>query len=228
MIERERYYDLVRDHPELFANPAGAAITIVLDPAEIATIEAEMAERLRARGMPAEWAQVGIAYEDQYLMLLRDAVRFPDGSPGTYIRAVNPYGDVPGVVVLPVYRGGVIMVRHFRHAMRSWHLELPRGFGAPGATAEENARRELAEEIGATPTRLIALGRVYPDTGAGADRAELFYAEIEGYGDPEVEEGISDLVTLSPSEFERLIREGEISDGYTLAAYARAKAARIL
>lgn len=220
------YLAFAKAHPALFVNPPGAGFTILLDEAEIREAESQMAQWLRAKGLPTEWAQVGIAFQDQYAMILRDAVRFPNGALGTYTRMV---GDgTPGVIVLPIYRDQVLLIRHFRHATRTWHIEIPRGFGTKGLSSEENARRELKEEIGATISRLVSLGRVYPDTGALSEYNDFFYAEVESYGEIEADEAIVELLPTALSEFERMIRENEMTDGFTLTAYTLAKAQRLL
>ncbi len=226
MNNREEYFAFVKAHPSLFENPPGAGFTILLDEEDIQKAEVQAAQRLKAGGMPTAWAQVGIAYQDQYAMILRDAVRFPNGKLGTYIRMV---GDgTPGVIVLPVCRGKILLIRHFRHATRTWHLEIPRGFGTLGLSGEENAKKELTEEIGATVSRLISLGNVYPDAGADSGYNDFFYAEVESYGDLEVNEAITELLPTSITEFERMVRENEITDGFTLTAYALAKVRSLL
>lgn len=227
MLQRDRYLALMRERPDLFVNPPDAPITIVLDEEGMRAVETHMAERLAAKGLPREWAQVGIAHEDQYLMLLRDAVRFPDGSPGTYIRTVAPAGGAPGVIVLPVYEGNVLLLRHFRHGPRSWLLECPRGFGEPGFSSAENARRELGEEIAGVVQRLVPLGPLHID-GGGGQVDELFYAELDDYGAHDQMEGIAEVMAVPMAELDRMIAEAEITDGYTLAAYARAKARGLL
>lgn len=219
----DEYLAFARSHPDMFANPPGAIFTILLDPDDIHRVEREMGERLESKGMPAEWARVGIAYRDQYMTLLRDAVRFPDGSLGTYIRFVDWGGGTPGVIVLALYQGQVILERHFRHATRSWHLEVPRGFGEPGLSPEANARRELEEELGAVVSRLELIGTVYPDAGASTEHDALFYAEIQSYAAPEEHEAIAELTLVPIQEFERMMRDDEITDGFTLMAYAHAK-----
>lgn len=227
MLQRDRYLALMRERPDLFVNPPHAPITIVLDEEGMRTVETHMAEHLAAKGLPREWAQVGIAYEDQYLTLLRDAVRFPDGSPGTYIRTVAPPGGASGVIVLPVYEGNVLLLRHFRHGTRSWLLEFPRGFGEPEVSSGENARRELGEEIAGVVKRLVPLGPVHIDGGSG-QVDELFYAELDGYGAHDQMEGIAEVMAVPMAELDRMIADAEITDGYTLAAYARAKARGLL
>lgn len=122
----------------------------------------------------------------------------------------------------------MLLIRHFRHATRTWHLEIPRGFGTKGFSSEENARREIKEEIGATVSRLISLGQVYPDAGAQAEYNDFFYAEIESYGEVEADEAITELLTTPTAEFERMIRDNEITDGFTITAYGLAKARGLL
>jgi ADP-ribose pyrophosphatase len=136
--------------------------------------------------------------------------------------------DPPGVIVLPFYQGQVLLIRHFRHATRTWHIEIPRGFGKKGLSSEENAQRELGEEIGATISRLVSLGPMYPDAAASTECDALFFAEVASYGKVEEEEAITEILPTSVAEFERMIRENEITDGFTLAAYARAKAKDLL
>ena len=217
------YLAFAKAHPGLFVNPPHGGITILLDEDEIRATESHEARRLEAQGLPAEWAQVGIAYRDQYVLLLRDAVRFPDGSLATCIRSVDDDERPPGVVVLPLHQGQVLLIRHFRHGTRTWHLEVPQGFGIPGLSSEESIRLELQQEISATVSRLVSLGRFHPDTRVGANVVELFYADIETYGDLELQEGIIELLPTPVLELERMIRENEITNTFLLVAYTRAK-----
>jgi ADP-ribose pyrophosphatase len=227
MSDRAAYFALVRAHPELFRNPPGAGIEILLDESEIQHAEGSVAENLKKAGAPVEWAEVGVAFRDQYLFILRDAVRFADGSLGTYIRAIDPEGGFPGVVVLPVYQGQVLLIRHFRHATREWHLEIPRGFGMDADSAE-SARRELIEEIGAAEIELVEIGEAYPDASAENSTVDLFYANIGSYGQPELHEPITEILPVPVPQFERMIREGELTDGYLLMAYGLAKARNLI
>jgi len=221
------YLAFAKAHPELFSNPDRGGFSILLNEVEIREAEAQQANRLKANGGSADWAQVGIAFEDQYLILLRDAVRFPDGSRGTYIRLLSSNPRVLGVAILPVYEGKVLLIRHFRHATRTWHVEIPRGFGTV-SNSQASAREELWEEIRATFAGLIDLGEVYPNTGISSERVALFYAQIAEYGQPEADEAIAEIVPTPIPEFERMIGDGEVTDGFALATYARAKARGLL
>jgi ADP-ribose pyrophosphatase len=219
---RTEYFALADERPELFSNPPGACFEILLDEEEIGQVEAHMEKTLTDSGEAAESARVGIAYRDQYLMIVRDAVRFADGSVGTYIRICNRHPDLLGVAILPIWEGKILLIRHFRHATRSWHLEIPRGFGVVADSAE-SARHELREEIGAAASRLVELGEMYPDTGASSDRVALFLAEVETYGEADKKEAIAEILPTSVPQFERMVGTGELADGFLLAAYARAK-----
>jgi ADP-ribose pyrophosphatase len=217
------YLAFAKAHPGLFVNPPQGDIAILLNEDEIREAEMQEGGRLEAQGMPAEWARVGIAYQDQYVLLLRDAVRFSDGTLGTCIRSVDENEHATGVVVLPLHRGQVLLIRHFRHSTRNWHLEIPQGFGTPGLSSEESIRIELKEEIGATVSRLISLGQAHLDTSSGANSVDLFFAEIDSYGEVELQEGITELLPTPISEVERMIRENEIDNVFLLVTYARAK-----
>jgi ADP-ribose pyrophosphatase len=222
MADLERYLALARAYPQRFANQPGG-IDILLDPVAIQQAQDTIAQQLSLSGAPVEWSEVGVAFQDQYLMILRDAVRFPDGQLGTYIRITGMEDGVPGVIILPIYQGQVLLVRHFRHALRDWMIELPRGFGEKGLLPEENARRELREELGAEVGQLISLGPVHPDASMVAGYDTLFFAELTSLGVPDQHEGIAEVRTVTLGDFERMIGSGEITDGYTLAAYSRAK-----
>lgn len=219
MSTRADYFAFAKAHPAQFVNPPEGGFVILLGEDEIREAEAAVTQKLEARELPAEWARVGIIYQDQYGMILRDAVRFPGGALGTYIRFIGGADGAPTTIVLPFYQGKALLVRRFRHATRTWHMEIPRGFGTKDISAEDNARSELTKEIGATVSRLVSLGPL----GSDLESTELFYAEIASYGKPSAHEGITEVVLVAVSELERLIREGQITEAFTIMAYTQAK-----
>ena len=106
-------------------NPSEEGIVILLNEDEIRKAETSVARRLEAQGLPAEWARVGTAFRDQRIFLLRDAVRFPGNTLSTYSRLISEEDDPHGIIILPVYQQQILLIRHFRHAIRTWHLEIP-------------------------------------------------------------------------------------------------------
>ncbi len=222
------YFALRTRHPAWFETPAGG-VEIILDPAAIFAVEREMGARYAARGIPAAWAEVGIHYRDPYLMLVRDAVRFPGGDVGVHHRVLRGTEDPAGVAVLPrLPDGRILLLRHFRHATRRWHLEAPRGGIEAGADADSTARTELIEEIGATVTRLVPLGAVHGATGLLGLAVRLYYADIESIGTPALNEGITGSLAVGVPELLRLVGAGEITDGFTLACILHARLRRLI
>lgn len=217
------YLAFAKAHPERFVNPPEGGIIILLAEDEIWEVEAYMVQKLEAKGLPTEWARVGIVYQDQYGMILRDAVRFPGGALGTYIRFIGNVDGSPGAIVLPLYQGQVILVRRFHHATRAWHLEIPIGIGMKGLSGEEIARRVLVEEIGATVSRLLPIGELEEGPGLTESPAELFYADVESYGEGNTHEAIAEVLQVAVPAFERMMRDSEITDSFTIIAYLRAK-----
>ncbi|MEV0457091.1 NUDIX hydrolase [Catellatospora methionotrophica] len=222
-------YDRLREQrPHLFANPPGAAYEIVLDPVLQEQVADESALKLAAAGLPEQNGDIGVVYADRYTMLVRDAVRFPDGTLGVYIREMSPHDGV-GAAILPVLPDGrILLVRHFRHATRRWHWEIPRGFAEPGADGAATAAREVEEELGVAAAEVVHLGALDTDTGAEVGGDELYLARLAGVPEAHpagaVEEGIDEFRAVTAEEFTQLIRDGQLGDAFTLAAYAYALA----
>ncbi|MEV5148020.1 NUDIX hydrolase [Streptomyces sp. NPDC052727] len=235
-----RYEALRRDVPEWFRDdPEG--IRILTDPAVIrdARRQVTRAERRGPGGLFGDlWARLravlrpvpaGVVSAGRYLWYLRDPVRFPDGRLGLYDRILPPPDSSPGVVVLPLLGPAkrVVLVEHHRHATRSRHWEVVRGFGEPGATPAQNVTRELREEIEATPTAVISLGELHPDTGLLAHKVLLYAACVDGIGAVERGEAIHRAITVTPAEAEEMVADGRITDGFTVAALYRARLAGV-
>jgi ADP-ribose pyrophosphatase len=218
---RERYATVRRQWPELFGNPPDAPFAILFEPSLVRAAEAAEETRLKSKGLPGAWSRTGVVYEDLYMIVVRDAVRRPDGSLGTYVRTL-PASGAAGAAILPVLDGQVVLLRHFRHATRVWHLEIPRGFGEPGVTADEQARQELREEIGADAEVLVELGKFHSNDGIASDCVELFLAEIQELGQPQTKEGITDIEVHHPDQVAEMIRTSRISDSFTIGAFTRA------
>jgi ADP-ribose pyrophosphatase len=136
--------------------------------------------------------------------------------------------DVPGVAILPRYQGKIVLEQHYRHGPRIWMTEVPRGFGEAGYSAEENAQRELMEEIGATVAHLELLGKVRPNASSIGGYDCLFFAELSAVGTPDAGEAIAQIILVPLEEFHQMIADGAITDGFTLSAYAYARAKNIL
>jgi ADP-ribose pyrophosphatase len=216
------YRALLRARPALADSPDGG-IRVVSEPGEIAAVEAVMADRFTAQGLPRDWARVGIMYEDPYIMLLRDAVIFPDGNPGLYHRVIARHDGPTGVAILARYRNDVVLLRHFRHPSRRWHLEIPRGAVDANEDPAQMAHVEISEEIGGTIRSLGQLGLLHGASALMRHSVLLVYAELETIGTPALGEGIAEILLVSPADLERMIRDGEVTDSFTVAAVFHAR-----
>jgi ADP-ribose pyrophosphatase len=214
-----RYFEIVRERPERFENPKGDIYEILLDPERIAHAQSE-ARRVRVRdGMPSDDLRVGVLAEDPYLLVVRDAVKFADGTYGLYNRLMVP----SGAAILPVHDGRIVLLDRFRHGTRAWHLEIPRGSFSGEGTHEDEARRELQEEIGAGVVEMIDLGLLHSTTGCLDEMHHLYMARVDAIGVPDKHEAIVALRPFTVDETAARIADGTITDGPTLAAFLRAR-----
>ncbi|HEX7135875.1 MAG TPA: NUDIX hydrolase [Iamia sp.] len=221
----ERYRTLVAERPELFTQPDDGVPRLLLDPEAMAEAEEAGARGLAALGMDPSWAETGVVFEDQYVMVLRDAVDWGSGFLGTYIRLLPKTGsDRAGVVVVALVDDEVVLVEHFRHATRQWMLELPRGFGEPGQDAFADARRELEEEVEAVIEHVEVVGRAHVDGGLLGSYVSVVVARCRSIGEPARGEGIRAARAVPIAEVWTLVRAGAITDGMTLLALALATA----
>lgn len=164
-----------------------------------------------------------------YFYLLSDLIRPAVGGQFTFMRVV-PCSDCGGSVILPRWRDGDTgevyfgLLRIFRHGARREMLELPRGHMDPAAPSpEENARKELREELGVRPGDIASvrlLGTSYPDSGLTAGKVYHFLVDLTG---PRPEgsrghEGIRRAEWLTRAQLLEGIRSGEITDGMTQTA----------
>jgi ADP-ribose pyrophosphatase len=64
---------------------------------------------------------------------------------------------------------------------------------------------------------------MFANVGYEAVPAYLFYAKLASVGKPEINEGIESFVWLTVKELEEWIANEKITDGFTIAAYTKAK-----
>jgi ADP-ribose pyrophosphatase len=218
------YMTLIRTQPELFQNTGENGIEILTTEDEILEACAAASSERLAEGMDVEDLRVGLLASDPFMMVMRDAVRFPNGSLGLYNRIV----ERSSVAILPLLNGQPVVLKIFRHGLRTWTLEFPRGARDRGETHEDAARRELREETGGNATNLRALGEFTPGGSSLMIRACLFAADIDEVREPDRREGIEEVYVVDVEEVERLIGTGEIIDGFTMATFLRARLAGIV
>ncbi len=223
------YQELIKERPDLFTNQ-DATLLLITNPYEIEEWEKLKTIQLQAEKKPLEWGKIGIVYNDPYIHVLRDLVKFPSGLLGSYFRIINTadLNGGKGSVILPIFDNKIVLLRQFRHSTRKWHWEIPRGFGEPNTTPEENAKREIFEEIKGIIAKLIDLGPYHSNTGIEGNEVELFLATLNSIGNINQDEGIESFQLFALNKIEEMIRDAEITDGFTIAAFTRAKYKKLI
>ena len=149
---------------------------------------------------------------------LHDRYVRPDDSEGDYF-----YIQTPGsVAVIPVFEDGkLLLLNQFRYLNQRECLEFPGGGMRTGSTPDGTARQELKEEAGIVAGKLTPIGSFNPMNGATDELCYVFLAQDLEFGiaNPEVSEEFEQQI-VSLEELERLIANGTIWDGMTLAAFA--------
>ena len=160
-----------------------------------------------------------LVYENPWLSLREDQVARADGSEGIY--SVVDAKDF--ALVLPFENDGFHLVEQYRYPVgaRSW--EFPSGSFPAGVTGtpEELAAAELREETGLTAVRLTRLGHLNPANAMSGQRCHVFLATDLTPGRSEREATEQDMRQewFPRGEVERMLREGVITDGPSIAAY---------
>lgn len=158
----------------------------------------------------------GIVYNSAFNMMVVDPIE-SDGNFFSYERVV-PSVLKNGVVLFTVCKGKIVLLRQFRHAIRKEQLCCPRGFGVPDISTVDNAKKELREELGTVVIEEpVELGVVTADSGLCSGSATVFLMKIEEFSNRS-DEGIREIVAITPEEMQQRVKNGEIDDGYTLAA----------
>jgi 8-oxo-dGTP pyrophosphatase MutT (NUDIX family) len=132
---------------------------------------------------------------------------------------------VTGVGILPIHGQKTGLLRIYRHAIREFCWEIPRGFVDPGEEDVVSARRELLEETGldCDGDELVSLGYVTPEAGILSARVHLFAARNCFSTKPfrPEEFGHREFHMLDTQRLEAMIVASEIQDPCTLVACCR-------
>jgi ADP-ribose pyrophosphatase len=119
-----------------------------------------------------------------------------------------------------------LLVNQFRYLIERESLEFPCGGIKAGATAEQTALAELAEETGQMAMELELLGSFNPYNGITDEICHVYLArslrDAPGARPDETEE--FEIHRLTPDGIDARIRNGEIWDGMTMAAWQVARA----
>ena len=162
-----------------------------------------------------------LVYENPWLRLREDEIERLGGD-GLPVRGVYAVVEKPDFAVVVPWDGeAVTLVGQYRYTLGRHTWELPQG-SVDGATPEDVARTELAEETGLRAGSLRHLGRFDGAVGMSSQGFDAWLAtELEqGEARPEGEEVDMTTRRVTPAELEEMILGGELTDAHSVAAWA--------
>lgn len=158
------------------------------------------------------------AFQGRVLHLQVHDVELEDGR-----RSVREIIRHPGAVGVLVRHadGRYIFVKQYRKAVEDDRLEIVAGLREPSEPPEETARRELMEETGYAPDRLVRIGGINASPGYTSEYVDIFCADVSGSPDERKmdEDEHVETVAMDRETFEQAVKAGQIPDSKTLAAW---------
>ena len=157
-------------------------------------------------------------YHDRRFRIRLDRVRLPDGSEIPY-----GYSQSRGAVwIIPLTDDGqIILIRQYRYPPDVWCWEVPAGSMYDHAgSAEELARRELLEEIGATCDELIYVTWYYGGVSGSDTVCHVLLARGTRLSQPPAREA-TEFIEIHPTPVAQALsmaRSGEMRDGRSALA----------
>ena len=148
-----------------------------------------------------------------------DITELPDGSAGLY----GWIEKRPSAMIVALDETGAWLVQQFRHPVKQRFWEFPQGSyeDEPPESAEALARAELAEETGVRAGRMEQLGRLFFAYGLTDQLVDVWRATDLTVGARELEHTEQSLIArhFGLDEVERMVRENEIRDAASVAAW---------
>jgi ADP-ribose pyrophosphatase len=161
-----------------------------------------------------------LALPEKWFTVRRDIVELPSG------RQVDDYfvWEAPHIVMtVPVTaEGNVIIVRQYRHAIKTITYQFPAGAVDKGETNEQAAQRELEEEAGFQAESLTHLGCVASYATKVTGTMDIYLARNAVAGGQRHEDDMeeTEVFEITPDELRELLSTHDIQQAdFVAAAY---------
>lgn len=154
-------------------------------------------------------------YGGRAVKLRVDSVQASGGRETT--REIVEHSDCVAIIAVDA-DDMVLLVSQFRHAVGKTLLEIPAGGIDPGEDAETAVRREMREETGYLPRKLLRLGGFYSAPGYCTEYLYLYLATDLVPSPLSAED--TDEITLKrvpASGIYNLLASGDIADAKSIA-----------
>jgi NUDIX domain. len=219
-------------HAQARGDSDAGEVEIVTSLRDAEQLESGSDDELSGSALGKGGKRVGILLEDGVHMFVRDAVRYPSGASKRQMRIIGKteYDGPNGVAVLCMSDDQFVLREIYRHATRSWELEITRGRRETGQTSLQAVRAEVKQELGYSVKKAHLLGQIRPDSALMSAHLEVFLAQLGAAGKPEPEptEAFGEIVKLTADELGASILAGYVTDSYTIGALMMAQLKRLI
>ena len=163
-------------------------------------------------------------YRGRILDVHVDTVRLPNGREST-----REVADHPGGVAIVAIddHDNVLTVKQYRYVFSRVLEEIPAGKLERGEDPDEAALRELQEETGARPKRMIPLGALLVSPGCYSEVLHLYLADGLCFGEQHPDE--DEFLELCRTPFDDMlarVMRGELEDAKTVCGILKVHALR--
>lgn len=161
-------------------------------------------------------------YRNRWTSMREDIIERSNGERGLY----GVIDKEPASIIIPLERTPegdfLYLVEQFRYTIQRRAKEFPQGsWEGTAALPEELARGELREETGLTAGSMTHIGTLQIAYGVMCQKQHAFLGEdlLPGPTKPDAEEHDLIVHRISVPDFERMLLDGTIVDGCTVAAW---------
>lgn len=161
-------------------------------------------------------------YQNKWSTVREDIIERENGERGLY----GVLDKEPACIVIPLEQTAdgdfVTLVHQFRYTVQGSFYEFPQGgWEMPDPDIPALARGELREETGLHAGRMTEIGRNWIAYGAMRQMHHVWLAEdlTQGEMDLEAEEEGLTVHRVRVEEFERMLQDGRVMDGCSIAAW---------
>lgn len=161
-----------------------------------------------------------VLFEGRVVKLERDVVSLPNGK--ETIREVIRHKG--GACVVPLTKDyKVVVVRQYRYPFGKVLTEIPAGKLDEGEEPYQCALRELREETGIIPGKLVYMGDLYPSPAYDDEVIHMYMALDLTFQEAKLDaDEFLEVVKMPYTDLMKGIITGEICDAKTQAAFLKA------
>ena len=157
-----------------------------------------------------------VVYQNKWMTVTEDEVETEFGEHLT----CGVVHKKPFALIIPWDGKEFTLVGQYRHAIGKFSWEFPQGH-FEHESIEVTAKAELKEETGLLAETITLIGHFYLGPGHHSQECKVFLAEGLTQGKVDLQEGEKGMknMQVTMEDFRKMILNGEMGDGPSLAAY---------